>query len=202
MPLNLFGKKKPSDSPLRVLHIDDSRWVRIPVAVILRRQFGIRVLEANSGQEGVDLALAERPDLILLDVMMPQMDGFDTLIKLKENPRTKSIPVVMVTARDITREVNMALKLGAVGYLTKPIEEDLLIEKVESILKAEGKMDVQRMRRAMLPPDDAIDFVKGTEAEKGSSERLCALCKGILRFVKEYDAWYCNSCRKYPDLEK
>src|SRR5262249_7395845 len=117
---NLFQKPEKKESPLCALHIDDSRWVRIPVSVILRRHFGMRVLEAASGHEGIRLAEAAVPDIIILDIVMPQMDGFDTLAQLKANPTTKDIPVLMCTARNLAREVNMAVQLGAMGFLTKP----------------------------------------------------------------------------------
>src|SRR5689334_10538315 len=110
-------------SQVTALHIDDSRWVRIPVAILLRREFNMRVLGAENGMDGIKIAQTEIPDLILLDVMMPQMDGFDTLQQLKQHRLTKNIHVIMCTARDNVREVNIALKLGAIGYLTKPIEE-------------------------------------------------------------------------------
>lgn len=135
MRLPFFGQKKAEPQTPSVLHIDDSKWVRLPVAIILQRHFGVKVMEANSGPEGLELAVSRSPTLILLDVIMPQMDGFDTLIKLKENPKTKDIPVIMVTARDIQREVAMAKKLGAADYLTKPIEENALIDKVSPYFK-------------------------------------------------------------------
>src|SRR5215471_4026331 len=99
-----FWNKRKS-SQVTVLHIDDSRWVRIPVAILLRREFGMRVLEAESGVEGITIAQREIPDLILLDVMMPQLDGYDTLQQLKEHRLTKHIYVIMCTARNNTREV-------------------------------------------------------------------------------------------------
>src|SRR5262249_31575754 len=127
MALFEFNKKK---RPSCILHIDDSRWVRIPVSVILRRHFGMRVLEASSGPEGIKIAQAEQPDLIILDVMMPQVDGFQTLADLKNNVRTKDIAVLMCSARDHTRDVNIAIRLGALGYIAKPIDETELITKV------------------------------------------------------------------------
>src|SRR5579864_7043029 len=128
---------------LTALHIDDSKWVRIPVSVLLRREFGMRVLEAGDGFEGIAIAQRELPDIILLDVMMPKLDGFDTLKKLKEHPLTKQAYVLMCTARDNAREVNIALRLGASGYLTKPIEEERLLAQVGKLLsQIEGKQQI------------------------------------------------------------
>src|SRR5262249_1167023 len=121
---DFWKRKKKRPRPVCVLHIDDSKWIRIPVSVLLRRQFGMRGLEASNGAEGLEIAQKERPDLIILDLMMPHMDGFDTLSKLQENEATRSIPVLMCTSRNLTRDVNMALRMGAVDYIAKPIEED------------------------------------------------------------------------------
>jgi twitching motility two-component system response regulator PilH len=216
--VDLFKSKKPA-APLRALHIDDSQWVRIPVSVLLRRHFGMKVFEAGSGPEGLLLAERERPDIIILDVMMPHMDGFDTLAKLKENPRTNHIPVLMCTSRDIAREVNLAVRLGAVAYLTKPIEEDILIEKIKHILTVTGKWgNVAPARRNpyAIPPDPHIDMVvpKKDETETALAQpvepiataaekkgRPCASCQTPLKYIEQYDAWYCYPCRKYPDLQ-
>ncbi len=193
-----FFKSKKKPLSLSALHIDDSQWVRIPVSVLLRRHFGMKVYEANSGQEGLLLAEREQPDVIILDVVMPQMDGFDTLIKLKESPKTNSIPVLMCTARDLVREVNMAVRLGAVGYLTKPIEEDILIEKIKNILTAIGKwgnVTPARGKPYPIPPDTRIDLVVPKK-----TAHACASCQMPLNYIEQYEAWYCYPCRKYSDL--
>ncbi len=196
MTLSIFGKKKPPESGLLVLHIDDSKWVRIPVAVLLRKHFGITVLEADNGADGIVLAQTKRPDMILLDVMMPQMDGFDTLIKLKESPKTKNIPVLMVTSRDVMREVNMALRLGAAGYLTKPIEEDRLVSKIKETLIAMGKSK-ETARHPPAPLDPLMDLVQTKEDVSAPVSKACPACQKPLEFVETYAQWYCRTCRQY-----
>jgi len=217
----LKRKKKNEESRLCALHIDDSRWVRIPVSVILRRHFDMRVLEAASGQEGVHLAQTAAPDIIILDIVMPQMDGFDTLTELKANPLTKDIPVIMCTARNLAREVNMAVHLGAMGFLTKPIEEAALVDKVKDILGATGKGETiaQAVRTKQIPPDQQHDFVipleepaappskpdkagSSTSNKHTAADRGCSFCHGALQFIEIYNAWYCYACRKYPELER
>ncbi len=216
--MDLFKSKKKS--ALSALHIDDSQWVRIPVSVLLRRHFGMKVFEASSGPEGLLLAEREQPDVIILDVMMPRMDGFDTLAKLKENPQTSSIPVLMCTSRDLTREVNLAVRMGAVAYLTKPIEEDILVDKIKNILTVMGKWGnvMPAVRNPYsISPDPHIDVVVtkeqkadlGTGPESVSSRegavekksRSCTFCQTPLNHIEQYDAWYCYPCRKYPDLQ-
>jgi CheY-like chemotaxis protein len=217
-PFHFFNARK-DEARLCALHIDDSRWVRIPVSVVLRRQFGLRVLEANSGPEGIQIALRELPDLIILDIMMPQVDGFDTLAQLKADHKTKDIPVIMCTARSQTRDVNLAIKLGALGFLTKPIEESMLIQTVQNLLVSMGKWnEISVADRALLKNPPSIEKVLEAGAEpdpelepkqrprklaQDSSKpgRPCPACRNPLTLIPQYDAWYCYPCRKYPDFE-
>lgn len=84
-----------------------------------------RVKAAKSGEKALAIAnKAEKPDLILLDVMMPQMSGFETIARLKDNPDTKDIPVIFVTAKHEKVDQEQGLQLGAVDYLTKPIDPE------------------------------------------------------------------------------
>jgi twitching motility two-component system response regulator PilH len=202
-----FWKKEYPKKPICVLHIDDSKWVRIPVSVLLRRHFGMRVLEAENGPDGIRLAEEEHPDLIILDVMMPQMDGFDTLARLRTVARTKDIPVLMCTARDLTRDVNTALRLGALGYITKPIQEDHLVSKVREILVSIGKWgQLQRIHikdPLPSPSEVVVPSEVGTPATLRTSRpenRHCPGCQATLDFIDQYEAWYCYSCRRYPDF--
>jgi len=219
--VNLFAKRR-ADKKLCALHIDDSRWIRIPVSVLLRRHFGMRVLEAESGQEGLRMAEVEQPDLIILDIMMPVMDGFDTLAQLKRNERTKDIPVLMCTSREMTHDVNLALRLGAAGYLTKPVEEENLVARVQELLVSMGKWGkVTASPRTLEPslydrateriiPADAASSPSATSppvtpvepsAATPASARPCPSCQTPLSYISQYSAWYCYPCRKYPDLE-
>jgi CheY-like chemotaxis protein len=101
-----------------VLVIDDDPAARELVVRMLRKD-GFRVLEAATGREGLRLARAEPPDVITLDVLMPELDGWGVLSALKSEPALASIPVVMLT---ITDQRNLGFSLGAAEYLTKPIE--------------------------------------------------------------------------------
>ena len=103
----------------RILVVDDSPDVRLALATILE-DAGHDVLEAEDGDQVFDLAVAETPDLVLLDVMMPRVNGFDALAILKADTRTSPIPVIMVTAKGRPEDMAMARSLGAVEYITKP----------------------------------------------------------------------------------
>ncbi len=103
----------------RILVVDDSPDVRRALAMILEDD-GHDVVEAEDGDQVFDLAVAESPSLVLLDVMMPRVNGFDALAALKADTRTSRIPVIMVTAKGGPEDMTMARSLGAVEYITKP----------------------------------------------------------------------------------
>jgi len=103
----------------RILVVDDSPDVRLALAMILEDD-GHDVVEAEDGDQVFDLAVAESPSLVLLDVMMPRVNGFDALVALKADTRTSPIPVIMVTAKGGPEDMTMARSLGAVEYITKP----------------------------------------------------------------------------------
>ena len=103
----------------RILIVDDSPDVRLALAAILE-DTGHEIVEAEDGDQVFDLAVAQNPDLVLLDVMMPRVNGFDALATLKADTRTNPIPVIMVTAKGRPEDMAMARSLGAVEYITKP----------------------------------------------------------------------------------
>ena len=103
----------------RILVVDDSPDVRLALATILE-DAGHDVVESEDGDQVFDIAVSESPNLVLLDVMMPRVNGFDALATLKADTRTSPIPVIMVTAKGRSEDMAMARSLGAVEYITKP----------------------------------------------------------------------------------
>ena len=103
----------------RILVVDDSADVRLLLAKTLKNA-GHEVVEASDGDEVHASVLSYEPDLVLLDVAMPRMDGFATLSQLKKDPRTKEIPVIMVTAKGHPTDLDTARSLGAHDYVNKP----------------------------------------------------------------------------------
>jgi DNA-binding response OmpR family regulator len=91
---------------------------------------GYKVLTASNGQEGLDVARSQKPDLILLDVMMPDMDGYQMLKKVRVDPEIRSTPVVMLTAKGETRSMLKAKEMGSTDYLIKPCEPEELMKWV------------------------------------------------------------------------
>ncbi|HET9553636.1 MAG TPA: response regulator [Anaeromyxobacteraceae bacterium] len=117
----------------KILLVDDSSTVRLMERMILARQ-PYDLVEARDGQEGVEKARAEKPDLILMDVVMPRMTGFEACKKLREADETKAIPVIMVTTRGELDSVETGYAAGCSDYVTKPISGIELLTKIRSCL--------------------------------------------------------------------
>jgi two-component system, OmpR family, alkaline phosphatase synthesis response regulator PhoP len=118
----------------KVLIIDDEEDVRFVVKVSLGRIGQMQVVEAMSGEEGVALAKTEQPEFILLDMMMPGMDGLATFRALRANPETASIPIVFLTAKAMASEVRRLESLGAKAVLLKPFDPLTLAKDITAIL--------------------------------------------------------------------
>ncbi|HUK55823.1 MAG TPA: response regulator [Nitrospiria bacterium] len=118
----------------KVLVADDEKFVRELIKIKLGR-CGLAVLEAANGLEAVEMARALQPDVILLDVMMPKMNGFEACEKLKSDPATARIPVVLLTARGEQANQERGLSLGATDYMSKPFSPQKLAERVIEILQ-------------------------------------------------------------------
>ena len=129
----------------RILVIDDiDANVRLLEAKLTADYY--EVLTATDGVTGLAIAGAEQPDIILLDVMMPGMDGFQVCRRLKEDPETRHIPVVLVTALDGRADRIAGLEAGADEFLTKPIEDIMLFSRVRSLTRLKVVLDELRER--------------------------------------------------------
>ncbi len=116
-----------------ILLIEDNQDVRENLTEMLNLN-GFDVMEAENGMHGLDLMEEKLPDLILSDIMMPIMNGFEFLIILKEDKRTAEIPFVFVTAMIEKKEIEKAFAAGANDYITKPFDLSELINKINSLL--------------------------------------------------------------------
>ena len=125
----------------KILSVDDSRTIRLIVGRAFQ-PFECKLFEAANGEEGLAAAAREMPDLIVLDVTMPVMDGVTMLTKLKEDPALKHIPVIMLTAESGHENVTQIGKLGARDYLVKPFKEQQLLERAGRIVTLQKKATV------------------------------------------------------------
>jgi len=119
---------------MKVLIIDDENDIRRIARLGLERVGKMQVVDAASGADGLAKARAEKPDVVLLDVMMPGQDGPATLKSLRADPETAAIPVIFLTAKVLTDEVERLRALGAKGVLTKPFDAMTLAEQVRAVL--------------------------------------------------------------------
>jgi DNA-binding NarL/FixJ family response regulator len=127
----------PAESP-RVLIIEDEPQMLRNLATILRAE-GFQTLTAAGGREGLEAARKDPPDVILCDLMMPDLDGFGVLNGLRDTPSTRSIPFLFLTARGERDEVRAGMNLGADDYLTKPVRAEDLVAAIRARIKRRGE---------------------------------------------------------------
>jgi DNA-binding response OmpR family regulator len=122
------------NNPPKILIAEDERDIRDLVGFMLKFA-GFSVVEASNGQEAVERAVAEKPDLILMDVRMPKMTGYEACKKLKAMDEMKDIPVIFLSAKGQESEIQQGLEVGAEEYILKPFEADVLADKVREVLE-------------------------------------------------------------------
>jgi DNA-binding response OmpR family regulator len=134
------GKK--FSAPLKVAVVDDDPELIRAVRLVLKAA-GADVFEAINGIAGYLLVRRERPDAVLLDIMMPDIDGFEVCRKLKLDQLTRNIPIIFLTARSGQDHIEKGLSLGAQGYITKPFEPDDLIDKINQVTESRASQHPQ-----------------------------------------------------------
>lgn len=172
---------------MRVLIIDDDDDIRLIAGMSLGRVGGMDVIEASGGAEGVQKAREQRPDVILLDMMMPAMDGSETLKALRSQPATALTPVIFLTCTTVGAEVERMMSLGAAGVLIKPFDPRTLSGAVRAFMRivvhvradleelmpeylASRHADIRAMREAVEQGDyDAIRIAGHSMRGSGGS---------------------------------
>jgi len=117
----------------KILIVDDKLEVVELIAATLKGE-GYRLITASEGREALEKIGTEKPDLVLLDVIMPEMDGFEVLIKAKKDPKTKGIPIIMLSAEGQKSDKDKGIELGAEDYIIKPFSPSHLLIKIEKIM--------------------------------------------------------------------
>ena len=129
----------------RILVVDDNNLnVKLLAAKLAKDYYFVST--AENGPDALTVVHRDMPDLILLDVMMPDMDGFEVCTKIKEDPTTRHIPIVMVTALSDVKDRVRGLECGADDFLSKPINDTALMARVRSLLRLKMIIDEWRMR--------------------------------------------------------
>ncbi|NJK61158.1 MAG: EAL domain-containing protein, partial [Oscillatoriales cyanobacterium SM2_1_8] len=145
--------------PVSILVVEDSKVLREEVGDILRLE-GYEVWEAENGRVGLELAKLRRPDVILCDVAMPEMDGFSLLQALRQHHDTESIPLIFLTAQTEKRDIRRGMELGADDYLTKPFTASELLGAVQARLQKQARLAARRSP-AMTSEPTSCDPVTG-----------------------------------------
>lgn len=143
--------KQTGDGAKRILVVDDVKLFRDLVQVVLGGT-GYQVLAAESGREALEMARRERPDLVLLDLYMPEMDGEATCRALRAEPALAEVPVIMVTSGADAREVARCVEAGCDDYVLKPIRRGPLVRKIT------GLVDERAFERVRVPVDVPVEF--------------------------------------------
>jgi len=120
----------------KILIVDDSPTETYKFRQMLEKH-GYDVIEAHSGEDGVMLAKSETVDLVLMDVVMPGLNGFQATRQLTKDAQTSDVPVIIVTTKDLETDRVWGKRQGAVGYLTKPVNETVMLKSVERVLAGE-----------------------------------------------------------------
>lgn len=125
---------------LKILTVDDSKTIRMIVKKAFR-PYDCELFEGENGVEGLAIAAREKPDLIVLDITMPVMNGIEMLEKLKNESSLKDIPVIMLTAESGKENVMQIVKMGVTNYMVKPFKGEQLIERANTVVKLEPRQD-------------------------------------------------------------
>ncbi|GAB6280125.1 MAG: response regulator transcription factor [Thermovirga sp.] len=157
--------------PERILVVEDEKTIAELIAEALKRR-GYRVETAHDGDGGLLAAETTLPDLVILDVMLPGMDGWEICRRIRENPATKGIPILMLTARRDERDLLAGFDVGADDYMRKPFSVNELAARVKSLLRRSGTKEIDG--KVILVGPLAIDTEKGEALLKGSILDLTA----------------------------
>jgi two-component system, cell cycle response regulator len=183
------------DGPAVVV-AEDSLVIRAVLVEQLQSR-GYRVIEAGDGEQALAACHREQPDVVLLDVEMPQLDGHGVLARIKADQRLADIPVVFVTSRVTTEDVVEGLRLGAHDYLRKPFEPSELLARVHAAVRSKALQDELRLRNAELELASRTDALTGLSNRRhledqlqqlaGTGDRLSVLLCDIDRFKQVND---------------
>jgi DNA-binding response OmpR family regulator len=135
----------------KILIVDDEKDLRQLLSMNLEDE-GYIVSSASSGQEAASMILTDRPDLVLMDVVLGDMSGVNLTAKIKNNPETADIPIIMLTAKDSESDVIVGLSVGADDYVTKPFSTRILAARIEAVLKRAAAANMNENKTLTIGP--------------------------------------------------
>jgi putative two-component system response regulator len=176
--LDEWMESAPAQEPVRstVLVVDDTRTNLAIMGDLLSSQYRVRV--ANSGARALQAAHTQpRPDLILLDIMMPEMDGYEVMRQLQADPKVRDIPVIFVTAMGADEDEEHGLQLGAVDYVTKPIRPAILLARVKAHLELKHARDLLQNQNNYLEKEVGLRMRENELVKNVSIHALALLAE-------------------------
>ena len=138
--LKRLTPRQSKKDAVRILYVEDSAVIRDTIARLLEL-IGYNVNYAKNGQEGIDMALRWKPQVVLMDLRMPVMDGYKAISELKRNPRTSHLPVFVISAWSSKKERTQAMMAGADEFFVKPPDLNRLIEAINSVTRGSETQD-------------------------------------------------------------
>lgn len=175
-------------SKLRVLSVEDDEDIQELIRHNLQRE-GYDVISASDGEEGLNMAKSDSPRLILLDLMMPGLDGLEVCRRLKSDPVSMEIPIIMLTAKSEDSDIITGLELGADDYLTKPFSPKVLIARIRSLLRRVSRNDDTPDETQIRVHDILIDVNRHEVSMSGHALDLSATEFAILEFLARNPGW-------------
>jgi DNA-binding response OmpR family regulator len=158
---------------------------------------GYDVLKAEDGETGIEKARKHKPDLILCDIIMPDLDGYQVLEEIRNDPAALFIPFIFLTVRDSTEDINLGIEMGAQDYITKPYENRLLVASIKNQLRLKEEKDTQNKRidesqQLLIDADRLIAelklYITELESEKEEdSKQDKTLLKKVLKKLEELE---------------
>ncbi|HSG67436.1 MAG TPA: response regulator [Bacteroidales bacterium] len=171
----------------QILVVEDEEDILELVSFNLKKQ-GYQVRGVTSGEEALQEVRRKIPSLIILDLMLPGVDGYDVCKSLKNNPRTKAVPIVMLTARSEEADIVIGLELGADDYLTKPFSPRELIARVRAILRR-SKTDISDQEILQKVHDIEINVMRHEVLISGNQINLTSTEFRLLRLLADRPGW-------------
>lgn len=176
-------------APKKILVIEDDEDIQELVKYNLVKE-GYQSLQALTGEDGLKLARGKQPDLIVLDLMLPGLDGMEVCKQLKRDPKTESIPVVMLTAKAEESDIVAGLEVGADDYLPKPFSPKVLIARIRTILRRRSPAATKTTsEKPLVIGDLVIDPGRHTVSHKGKPIDLTLTEFKLLRLLAEKPGW-------------
>ncbi|HTR00946.1 MAG TPA: response regulator [Candidatus Acidoferrum sp.] len=172
-------------SKRKIIIIEDEPDILEVLSYNLRRE-GYEILTANDGTQGLALVKREKPDLVLLDLMLPGMDGIELCTSIKKNPDTQNTLLIMVTAKGEESDIVLGLGVGADDYISKPFSPKELVARVKAVLRRGVLLDNQAQQEVITLGELSIDAVKYRVVYAGREIKLTATEFRILQYLASH----------------